>query len=685
MTSKILLFLLILLSALEVKSQRGFVDDFDDGSLTIPARNAGESPTVIWSTLSPRTYGLSESNGVLEIDYQKIGGTGAFDCFTLTPPYSVNVSGNPHLQLRLRSSINTVLTIRSVYSLKPPTYEEKSLQISGDLQWHTYTFSLYDYLYDRFAVQYVEFYLDQGVNKTIKGTIELDVVRLGWNYIKIDSLSAKNAAENTMILSWQCSDSARTQAYQIHRSTEVRFIPDETTVRGESLITVFTDTGLADYGSYYYKIIPIDTLGEMSLPSPELRAESFVPDAVPQVNVTQVNNHVVKKYEKLEMTLALENVGIENPYNPDDIDVFADFRSPLGETIRINGFYDDYRNADAWKIRFAPHQTGRWSYVVTVNDAGRIGSTNQQDFVVSESNHHGWMRPSKKNRHYFSFDDETSYYPVGVYSPWGNDASRFERFAEHQANLFAIWDIGYGGFINETGIIEEELGKYNQEKLGRIDSLLSVLEKDDIQLMYAIWPHDLFSETVWASEWDKNPYRQLTDVVDVYRDSLAWEYQIRKYRYLIARFGHSRSMGIWELINEMNGTDGWKEARFQSAYDWVARTDKYFEENDPYNHPVTASFSGGFNEYRKELYELNDIPNLHVYPAQGWALRYPQDTMRSDMYNYAWASRRFWQNFTKPAIFGEAGADLSYFHRNDPRYHEAYHNAIWASLSNGLA
>jgi hypothetical protein len=42
-------------------------------------------------------------------------------------------------------------------------------------------------------------------------------------------------------------------------------------------------------------------------------------------------------------------------------------------------------------------------------------------------------------------------------------------------------------------------------------------------------------------------------------------------------------------------------------------------------------------------------------------------------------------DFDKPAIFGEAGADLSYFHRNDPRYHVAYHNAIWACLSNGLA
>ncbi len=66
-----------------------------------------------------------------------------------------------------------------------------------------------------------------------------------------------------------------------------------------------------------------------------------------------------------------------------------------------------------------------------------------------------------------------------------------------------IWDIGYGGFVNGTGIIEEELGRYNQEKLGRIHSMLAILEKSDIKLMFAIWPHYLFPETVWAAEWDK--------------------------------------------------------------------------------------------------------------------------------------------------------------------------------------
>jgi hypothetical protein len=405
----------------------------------------------------------------------------------------------------------------------------------------------------------------------------------------------------------------------------------------------------------------------------------------PEVSVSQVNTAKVKKYEKFEMQLDLKQVEYENPFSPAEIDVFAVFQAPSGKEIRINGFYDNYEEADQWKIRFSPNETGTYKYQVFVENNDKKGNSDSHSFEAINSEHSGWIKPSEVNPRYFAHDDGSTYFAVGVYSPWRNNQGRFDTYKKYNANLFAIWDIGYGGFVNGTGIIEEELGRYNQLKCGRIDSLLKILEKDDIKLMFAIWPHDLFSETVWAAEWDKNPYRHLIDVADVYKDSLVWEYQKQKYRYLIARYAHSRSWGIWELINEMNGTDGWEQGRHQEAFDWVAKAQKYFTENDPYGHPMTASFSGGFKEYRRQLHEIIDVPNLHLYPRQGWELKYPEDSLRSSMYNYAWAARRFWDNFEKPSIFGESGAEWSYFDRHSENYHIHYHNALWATLANGLA
>ncbi|MEZ5103166.1 MAG: DUF5060 domain-containing protein [Draconibacterium sp.] len=414
-------------------------------------------------------------------------------------------------------------------------------------------------------------------------------------------------------------------------------------------------------------------------------AKSISEDVNPVITIVKTNSETIKKYEKFEVWINLKDVEIENPYDPADIDVYSIFTTPSGKKIKINGFYDDYQNMDQWKIRFSPNEKGEYKYQIFVKDGGKTGESEVFSFTAINSEHHGWIKPATQNPHYFQHDDGTSYYAIGVYSPWQNDQQRFDTFVKYNANLFAIWDITYGGFVNGHGLIEQELGIYNQEKLGRLDSLLSILEKDDIKIMYAIWPHDLFSKTVWAAQWKQNPYNQLVDVKDVYSDSLVWEYQKRKYRYMIARFAHSRSWGIWELINEMNGTDGWAAGRYEECYNWVEKCWNYFKENDPYQHPMTASFSGGFTEYREPLYERNDVPNIHMYPAQGWPMKYPDDKMRSAMYNYAWATKRFWDVFDKPAIFGEAGADLAYFKPSEQEYHISYHNQIWASLTNGLA
>ena len=104
----------------------------------------------------------------------------------------------------------------------------------------------------------------------------------------------------------------------------------------------------------------------------------------------------------------------------------------------------------------------------------------------------------------------------------------------------------------------------------------------------------------------------------------------------------------------MNGTNGWMAGYEEEAYDWVVKVDTYLKDNDPYMHPTTASFSGGYNEYRTELYVRNDIPNIHIYEHQSWPSLYT-NPFRSSMINFANAARRFWVNFDKPAIFGEAG------------------------------
>src|SRR5438045_1675347 len=64
----------------------------------------------------------------------------------------------------------------------------------------------------------------------------------------------------------------------------------------------------------------------------------------------------VPKWERFEKTFE-SSVSYANP--PQEASLQAAFVSPSGETSRIYGFWD---GAKTWRIRFAPNQTGKWTY-----------------------------------------------------------------------------------------------------------------------------------------------------------------------------------------------------------------------------------------------------------------------------------------------------------------------------------
>jgi len=688
MIRKILvLYGLCILSPLILHGQiTGFADDFEDGSLDTTWEGSAHT---LWSTQFPQTYSLNERNGQLDIGYLRDAQTDPDASFQFYPPAPINVRASPRIVIEVKKSQSGTpaeFMLETIYSTIPTIRGRFEQEIPGDGQWHTYTFLLEEENYSGRTLQTLSLYFDRGIAEGRVGTISFDNLKVAGISVQISEIETNLIDKTSVELTWATSDPERVDHYNIYRHTQSGFEANEELKIGQSESTIYLDEDLQNYSVYYYRVTAVDTVGEEYLPSQEIRQETYTRGITPVITVRKENTDTPGKYEKFEVLVSLDNVVYDNPYNPDDINIYAVFESPDGDSVRINGFYDNYQNRDQWKVRFSPDVTGVWRYRVYAEDVSGTGDGEIRSFTVTESPYHGWIRPSETNPHYLIHDDGTSYYGVGVYSPWGNNQDRFDTYSMHDANLFAIWNINYGGFINNysVGVIENDLGRYNQEKLGRIDSLVSIMEEKGVKIMYCIWPHDLFSASVWATAWDINPYRHLIGAEEVYGDSLVWEYQKKLYRYLIARYGYSRSLGIWEIINEMNGTDGWQQGHTNAAFNWVRKVDRYFEEHDPYGHPTTASFSGGLYEYRPRLYQDIDLPNLHLYEGD-WPMEYPDDAIRSSIHNYGWASRRFWNNFEKPAIFGESGADHTYVDADSPEYSVIFHNALWASLANGLA
>lgn len=416
-----------------------------------------------------------------------------------------------------------------------------------------------------------------------------------------------------------------------------------------------------------------------------LAAAVYGQELTPAISRTGENASQIGLYEKYEILVKLDNVSYINPFNPEEVDVRAYFTSPTGKSWTIYGFYDNYMGRNQWKVRFAPGEPGTWSYTLQVTTPRGVGSSPAYTFIAKTSVHKGWLHVSPENPHYLMHDSGAPFYGVSVFWPWKITEPGLVTLKASGCNLVGFWNVTYDdGTLIES--ISSGLGRYDQNKCERIDTILEWMEKRDMMMMLSIVPHDLFCLNMpgWAALWNSNPYKNICAVEEIYANETAWKYQEKQYRYIIARWGHSRGLGLWEIMNEINGTDGWAAGRIREAEEWTRKVHSFLKSNDPYNRPTTASASGG--QWWPNGYAIFDLPNVHLYET-GWPAKYDNNPLRSSLYTYHNVTRQMWNGFAKPAIMGEAGWLDSYgrFAGTSDEYAASYHNAIWASWASGLS
>jgi hypothetical protein len=391
--------------------------------------------------------------------------------------------------------------------------------------------------------------------------------------------------------------------------------------------------------------------------------------AAPVINSVSSNTNRVGRYAKLELTVDLTAV-YTNAYNPDDVDLWGEFtapaqhsfwrfwrKSPAPKVWRVNGFYDGAQ----WKLRFAPDETGRWRYVVRARDAGGTGVGAPEVFTCVPSTNHGWIR-SAPNHRYLVHDDGTSFYGVGACYPWGNTSAGLDQMRALGFNVYVYWNGTYDrpGGTNLIESLASGLGRYDQQKCRRLDQLINMSEARGLGMILVIWPHDYLSEKMrgWPSGWAKNPFQTLTPAGAFYGDTNAWAYQQKMYRYIIARWGYSPALAAWQTVDEISGTSGWRADR-DAANAWAARMAGYFQTQDPFQHPTTASHGDFWDPGNR----ANDWPNTEIYGNYS-------------LTNIVSTIHKLWDTYEKPCIMGEVGLD---------RNAELAHRKIWAGLASGIS
>jgi len=290
--------------------------------------------------------------------------------------------------------------------------------------------------------------------------------------------------------------------------------------------------------------------------------------SVPRILAVAPDRSAVARYERLELTIELEAV-YDNPYDIRQVDLMAVFRGPDGSEWVVPGFWD---GEEAWRVRFTPSIEGEWRYRLRVRD--RNGESESQDgrFTCLPSDHHGWLQvggwvdPAYSTR-YLVHHDGYPFYGVGHCDAfdlmsYGWDAedgfALFDRMAQHGENMLVYWPIYSNPFFATY------YDRYSAPDLKVIDLIVEDAAREGIYLVFTIWDHDLLRDEThsWPNGlWEThNGFRQLGSLGSFFTDEEAWAWQENLYRYVIARWGYSPAVGLWQTVSEIEGTNAGRHA-----------------------------------------------------------------------------------------------------------------------------
>jgi hypothetical protein len=277
-------------------------------------------------------------------------------------------------------------------------------------------------------------------------------------------------------------------------------------------------------------------------------------------------------YEKFELRIDLE-AAYENPFDPAQVDVQAEFTAPSGKKLTTWGFYNPSQKPSPWMIRFAPTEKGTWQYVVKVKDKEGTAQSQVGNFTAADSSHHGFIRIAP-NQRYLMYSDGTPFYGVGL---WYNDSYERNRGAITESNLDDLKRRG-GNFISffhtplET--LNTGLGKYDENRCNRLDQVFEWCEQRDIHISWNLWFHSFISQGVWgggnawamksgdfAFGWVVNPGTSVANesfTIPGLRDG---DYDVRLYRtwhgrYLDPQTLQCRDGKLTVAIQELRTTGG---------------------------------------------------------------------------------------------------------------------------------
>lgn len=401
-----------------------------------------------------------------------------------------------------------------------------------------------------------------------------------------------------------------------------------------------------------------------------------------------VNSERIGLYEKFEISFNLGGIW-NNPYDPEQIRVDADFNMPDGKMVSIPGFfYQDYRinynnrlekvGEPVWKIRFTPEMTGEYTYQITAKNNNREIRTPQGKFnCITFNANHGFLKVSDSNPIYFEFRDGTPFFGIAMDRSQGDNGGSYRRFAESGGNFNRLF-LTNGKFnIEELNPPPERpdrgLGKMNQEASWNLDKTLELGEHLGIYHMLTLTNQWTFNHRWRTHAYNKENGGILNSKNEYFTSEEAMEFFERHLRYMVARWGYSTSVFSWDLWNEYSAMG----INLDDAISWHKRMAHYLDSVDIFNHVIHTN-DGSFNGRD----EMNALPEMDINSTNTYAI---QDIAHL---GEIW-TRKMINQYKKPYVLTEFGMDhnsgaVGGYVALDPE-RRMVHNGLWSPLMSGSA
>jgi hypothetical protein len=435
---------------------------------------------------------------------------------------------------------------------------------------------------------------DYNLTNSGKTTVYATIEDLGKAWNPSPAIDIKAATD--AVLSWTAGDYATN--HNVYLGTSFSDVNDADTysqycVSQNQQGTSYNPGGLSTSTMYYWRVDELNSGNPLSPWKGNVWRFFTGPLAV------SANKSSVGQYDAIFIDIGTSAQYTSNPYNPDDIKVDLKITCPDSSQLTVPCFYLSGQSGDSmWQGRFAPKQTGQYSYYVQVYLNNSLNQTcSTYYFTSNSSSTDGFVKANGGSYYTFLLDSGRRFRGIGenvtISLPGYSFEQMFDGLDSYGCNFGRVWIAG--PYDEELEWSDLGLGVYNEQTAEDIDNMLVSARNHGIYIMLCF---DNFYNISTQDEarWYDNPYNDdnggmCATVSDFFTNSSAKAQYKKKLRYIVARWGYSSNLAAWEFWNEVNAANVFEGVSASAITNWHSEMSTYLKGLDPFDHLVTSSIS----------------------------------------------------------------------------------------------